>query len=111
MITDDIELLNDIFNTLYHALLESSHEIKGLTLSHLRYEELGMTESSLHITDVNGSDVSIYIPDKADGVSYMLDSLYKQMSERGEQWKSLVLTFTGGKVNTKFSYEDNPAPW
>ncbi len=109
MITEDVKILEKIFSIIDEDLTRKGYSYIEFEYSCLRYDDLGMTEYSLTIKDEEKTHTDCSIDDPKS--RFLFDDLHRNMKERGEDWKSLIFQFSGGKVNTKFSYEDNPPPW
>jgi hypothetical protein len=108
MITDDIELLQEIFSIIDDNLSKKGYEYIGFSFTQYRYEDLGMRTDSIEVTDAvkTHTDVSV----DSSELRPKLSTLHEKMKARGEDWKSLTIGFVDGEVKTNFSYEENPTP-
>jgi hypothetical protein len=109
MITEDIKILENIFSIIDEDLTRKGYSYTEFEYSCLVYEEFGMTDHTITIKDKEQAHTDCSIDDPE--CTALFGDLHRNMKARGENWKSLILKFSGGKVNTRFSYEENPPPW
>jgi len=113
MIIEDILLIDKVHASIIEGLDVQSIEYEDYEFIYLIYEDLGIRREQLILHLSNGKSITDrgIGEDHSPDLDYYLRSLFIQMTERGDKWKSMTLKFVGGKVITNFSYEDNPPPW
>lgn len=113
MITEDIKIIEKVFYAIIAGLNAQAIEYEDIEFTYKIYDEYGFRNQQLTLHYSNSesrTDQSVGHDDSPD-LDYYLRTLFIQMSERGDNWKSMTLKFIDGKVTTNFSYEDNPPPW
>ncbi len=113
MITQDIELIEKIFHAIIQGLNAQAIEYEDIEFTYKIYDEYGFRNQqvTLRFTDSERKTDQSVGHDDSPELDYLLRKLFIQMSERGDNWKSMSLKFIDGKVTTNFSYEENPPPW
>lgn len=113
MITEDIEIIEKIYTAIVGGLKEQDIMYENFEFSYKIYDEFGFREEMIILHYSNGKSVTDkgIDHDNSPDLDCYLRTLFIQMTERGDNWKSMVLKLIDGKVTTNFSYEENPPPW
>lgn len=113
MITEDISIIEKVYTSIIEGLNAKSIEYEDFEFTYKIYDDFGFRKQNITLHFANSkskTDQSIGSDDSPD-LDYYLRTIFIQMTERGDNWKSMSLKFIDGKVTTNFSYEDNPPPW